>query len=112
MYGLYSATAICVLAMLSGCAGSNTYSRMLEGGGLFRVDEPTGPDHDYRVVMKRGRDFGLDTADPRDRLQLVQSYLGERCQGIRVIRETYLPTGTTAFGIETGQWTMHIACGR
>lgn len=101
-----------VAAGLTGCAGSEMHSTVMERSGDVHVFEGDRPDHDYKFYVKNVADIGFDGDNAADRKVLIDKYLAGECRSTKIVQETYLSLGKWATGSPKGQWIVRVRCER
>jgi hypothetical protein len=100
-----------VFSVLSGCAGTQGYSRILAGAGALTVTEPDSPTHDYKFHLRSTVDFDLNTNEAADRYKVIRAYLEEECKDISIVDDKFLPTGGTGIaGLKLGTYVIKVKC--
>ena len=73
--------------------------------------EPDSQTHQYKFYIKAGRDFGVNTQNPDDRLLMIRGYLEGTCSNAEIVDEQFLPAGGTALGgLKLGTYVSRARC--
>lgn len=93
---------------LSSC--STTRLRMLENSGAIRTDISKDPKYDYAVLMEGVTQLGWNGNVKEDRVNIIISMFGDRCQKIEIGDEVSAQLGSTENGKAIPTWAMKIKC--
>lgn len=97
--------------MLAGCAGTQSYLRILENNGTVTVDLSDDPTYDYKVKIKNAIDFDWSGDNEADRLETIDLMFKETCDHIEVIDQIPIKTGKYNFPRgDAITWVMKVKC--
>lgn len=93
--------------LLSGCAAKVSMLR----SGAVQIEPATGQSYDYRMAIRTAvSEFG--DHDKRDtRMRIAESYLGEQCPNLEVVREEEMQVGETFLGNPLMYYYLYVDCG-
>lgn len=95
--------------VLAGC----TRSTVIEHGislGRHSFTPATLPDYDYDVKITQEVDIGWDTANPKDRMRVIQQLLGGNCTNPAIVSEEYVDRGKYLTGSKKGIYFIKVSC--
>jgi hypothetical protein len=93
-----------------GCAGTQSYLRILESDGTIRTDIADNDSYDYKALIENRIDFGWDGGNREDRLKTVNLMFQDSCREVKVLDETAIKKGQYLTGKEAITWVMKIKC--
>lgn len=96
--------------ILTLCSCSTTRLRMLENSGAIRTDISKDPKYDYSVLMEGVTQFGWNGNIKEDRINMIISMFGDRCQKIEIGDEVSAQLGSTENGKAIPTWAMKVKC--
>ena len=98
------------IALVTGCAGTQTHLRILESGGAIRTDISDDDSYDYKVFIKNTIDFGWDGGREADRIMAVNLMFKNTCRKIEIVDQIPIRKGEYLFGKEAVTWVMKVKC--
>lgn len=106
---LYIVSIFIVFLML-GCAGTQSYIRMLEAGGDIRTDISDDKSYTYKVFIKNTIDINWDGGRESDRIKAVNTMFKSNCKKIKIIDQIPIKRGTYIHGKEAVTWVLKVNC--
>lgn len=107
MRGLLMMAAV---ALLAGCAGTQSYLRILESSNAISVAPASGPGHDFVVSIRNIKDIGYDPDDKPVRDATALQMMRAQCPAGRVVGETVLNTGAYMLGNPSRTYLVQVRC--
>jgi hypothetical protein len=98
------------MALLAGCAGTQSQMRLLESSNALRVEPTSGPGYDYTVVVKNVKDIGYNPDIKADRESVALRAIRTQCPAGVIVKEEVVETGTYLLGNPSRDYFMRIRC--